>query len=230
MKKLIFFLFLAVAGGYWLLLTKPSLYYGESLEHKNFTLRTRGALPAEAGVVLDRALDKISRSEFYTPDAKFTLYLTAGPGELHFFAPFIAGEYSRVNPLSGGIFLGPGEFKEDKIRRATGEQEYRFLNQAIAGATARELVRRRLEALTYVFKKDWEIVGYAERISGSSDQFKPEDICKEAAEGSAMRDYQYGMAVGIVMDQERMPFSELLNRNYSYEGFESQLKRRYCNK
>ena len=230
MKKIIFLVFLAAVGGYWLLLTKPGIYYGESLDYRCFTVRTRGPLPTETGPVLDRAFDKISRSEFFTPETKFTLYLAGGPGELHFFAPFVAGEYSRVNPLSGGIFLAPGDFKEDKIRRAAGEPEYRFLNQAIAGGVAREMVRRRLEALTYIFKKDWEITGYAERISGS-DQFKPEDFCtKEAPEGSALRDYAYSLAVGIVMDQERMPFAELLNRNYSYEGFETQLKRRYCNK
>lgn len=230
MKKLIFLVFLAALGGYWLLLKKPALYYGETKEYKNFTLMARDAVPEGTEAALDRALDKISKSEFFTPDAKFTIYLTAGAGELHFFAPFITGEYTRVSPLSGGIFLAPGNFKQDKIQRATGEQEFRFMNQAIAGGVARELVRRKLEALTYVFKKDWEIAGYAERIAGSSDQFTPQDICKDAPDGSALSDYQYGLAVGVVMDQERMPFSELLNRNYSYEGFQSQLKRRFCNK
>ena len=229
MKKLIFLVFLAAVGGYWLLLTKPAFYYGDSFEYKSFTLRARGPVPAGTEPVLDRALDKISRSEFFTPEAKFTIYLTAGPGELRFFAPFIAGAYSRVNPVSGGIFLAPGDFSQDKIRTATGEQEYRFLNQAIAGAAAREMVRRRLEALTYIFRKDWEITGYAARIAGGSDQFKPEDFCKSAPEGSALRDYQYAQAVGVIMDIEHQSFSELLNRNHSYESLETQLKRRYCN-
>ncbi len=230
MKKIIFLVLLA-AGGYWLLLTKPGLYYGESLDYKCFTLRARGALPPETAAVLDRAFDRISTSELFSPDARFTVYLTAGPGELHFFSPFAPGEYSRVNPVNGGIFLAPGDFKEDKIRIATGEQEYRFLNQVIAGAAARELARRKLEALTYLFEKDWEIAGYAERISGSADQFKPGDICaKDAPEGSSLRDYEYGLAVGIAMDQERMRFTELLNNNRDFEGFEKQLKQRYCGK
>jgi hypothetical protein len=229
MKKIIFFAILAAAGGYWLLLSKPALYYGNSLEYKCFTLRARGALPEGAGFVLDRVLEKISASEFFSPDARFDIYLADGPGEYRFFAPFVPGDYARVNPVNGGIFLAAADFVADRARPAPEAAGYLALSKVIAAAAAREMVRRRLAALTYLFMRDWSVTGYGERISGGPGQFTPADICaKDAPEGSALRDYEYGLAVELIMNEEKLSFADLLNKNYSYEGAERQLKKRYC--
>ena len=231
MKKIILLAVLASGAGYWLLLSRPARYYGESREYKCFTLRARGVPPEGIGNVLDRALEKISASEFFSPEARFDIYLPDGPAEYRFFAPFVAGDYARVNPFDGGILLAAADFAQDKAGSASGDGEARVLNKVIAAAAARELVRRRLALLTYLSMRDWKVGGYAERISGGLGQFVPEDICsREAPEGSALRDYKYGLAVDFLIKMERISFADLLKNNYGYEGVERQIKRRYCGK
>lgn len=231
MKKIVFLAVLAAGAGYWLLLSRPALYYGDSLEYKCFTLRARGGLPEGAGPVLDKALEKISASELFSPDTRFDVYLAAGPGEARFFCPFAEGDYAKVNPLSGGIFLAAADFGEQRARPAPGALEHRPLNNVIAAAAAREMIRRRLEPLAYIFMKDWKAAGYAERISRDPGGYVPADICsKEAPEGSALSDYKYGLAVDLILNEEKISFGDLLNKGYSYEGIEKQMKRRYCGK
>jgi hypothetical protein len=231
MKKILLLAVLAAAGGYWLLLSKPALYYGSSLDYKCFTLHSAGAVPEGTEAVLDRALAHITGSEFYTPEARFEVYLTGGPRELGFFAPFVRGEYSRVSPVSGGIFLADSDFAADKSRPAPDSEEHRMLSRVLAAAAARELVRHKVEPLTYLFMSDWQVAGYGENISGGTGQFVPADICgKDAPEGSALKDYEYGLAVGLILSDEKMSFSDLLNKNYSYDWAEKQLKQRHCRK
>ncbi|HAT72784.1 MAG TPA: hypothetical protein DCS63_08210 [Elusimicrobia bacterium] len=229
MKNIILIAFLAAAGGYWLLLSRPALYYPDSREYKCFTLRGRGELPSGTQLALDRALASISASEFFSPDTKFDIYLAGGPRGLSFFAPFVAGNYSRVSPISGGIFLAAARFDGDSILPSPEAAETRDLNKVIAAAAARKMAMDRVKPLTYIYMTDWEFAGYGEIISGGSGLFKPEDICgKEAPEGSALLEYKYGLAVALVLSEEKMSFANLLDKNFSYEGAERQLKQRYC--
>ncbi|OGR41647.1 MAG: hypothetical protein A2X35_12275 [Elusimicrobia bacterium GWA2_61_42] len=233
MKKIILLLVLAAAGGYWLILSKPALYYKDALEYKNFTLRGRGTLPAEPApaLALDRALEKLLASELYSPDAKFDIYLAGSPGQLRFFAPFAPGNYARVSPVSGGIFLASADFAEDRARTAPEAVEYRALSKVITSAAVRELARRQMKPLAYLSVKDWKFTGYGDRISGGAGDFTVADTCAQASEeGSALREYEYGLAVDLFMQEEKGTFRDLLNRNYSYEGAERQLKKRHCGK
>lgn len=231
MKKIFLFLLLAASAAYGLLLYKPALYFGSSREYKCFTLRASGELPAAVDTVLDKVLERLSTSEFFTPDTRFEVYLAAGPGEFGAFCPFVSGEYVRVNPLSGGIFLAAADFPENRALPARGEAQPRLLSRVIAAAAARELVRRKLEVLTYLFMRPWKTTGYAERVSGGLEQYVPADLCAKASPaGSPLGDYKYGLAVDFVMNDERISFSDLLDKNYSYESVEKQLMRRYCGK
>ena len=229
MKKAYFLALLALAGGYWLLLSKPALYYGNSLDYKCFTLRGRGEIPASHQLALDRALERVSTSEFFSPETRFDVYIAGGQWELGFFAPFVSGYNARVSPINGGIFLAPADFEADQSLPSAKGAEPRALNKVIAAAAARKMVISKVKPLTYVFMSDWEVAGYGESISGGSGRFTPPDICEsEAPEGSALRDYEYGLAVDLIMNVEKISFADLLNKNYSHEAIKRQLKQRYC--
>ena len=228
MKKTMLLLIAAAAGGYWLLLSKPGLYYGKSLEYKNFTLRARGYLPDRMDFVLDKVHEKISAAELFTPDKKFEIYLPGSRSEFLFFTPFQKGEYSRVNPFSGAIFVASADFPADRARPAPGAAGYRTLSDELAGAAAREMVRRAVRPLTYLSMRDWKVRGYAERLSGGTGAFTPADICSGKDEDAAFLDYKYGLTVDFAMKEEGISFAELLTRDYSYESVAGRLKKMHC--
>ena len=43
-----------------------------------------------------------------------------------------------------------------------------------------------------------------------------------------LRDYEYRLAVEFAMAEEKISFGVLLDKNYSFESLEKQMKRRYC--
>lgn len=230
MKKTLILSIVAVVGGYWLLRAKPDIYFNKSLEYKNFTLLARGAIPEGTDIALDNAYTKIAASEFTGPDTKFRIYLPASRNEFLFFTAFQTGDYSRVNPFTGAIFIAAADFKSDQARTAAGAPDPRVLNSEIAGAAARELVRRALKPLTYLAMSEWKLSGYSERLSGGTGAFTPTDICPGKADAPGLQEYKYGLAVDYAQRVDGLGFTELLNKDYSYEKAEAGLLGTHCGK
>ena len=226
MKKIILLVILAAAGVYWLLLEKPGLYFDKIREYRIFTLHARGALPENMDAVLDKAYNKISAAELFSQDKKFDIYLTAGRNEFLFFTPFQQGNYYRVNPARGYIYMAPSDFVSDQIRTAPGAKEYKALSLEIAGAAAREMARRLVEPLKYMLMSEWKLRGYSERVNGGTGTYMPADICKGA--DPARLDYEYGQAMDYAIRVDGLSIVELLGKDYSYETVEKALKKMNC--
>lgn len=222
MKKIIFLLVLAAAGGYWLLLSKPGLYFDKAAEYRVYSLHARGAVPENREAVLDKAYEKISSSELFNADRKFNIYLTGSRNEFLFFTPFQEGEHYRVSPLNGNIFIAPADFAADKMAGAPGAA----LSAALTGAAARELARSVVDKLKYVLMSDWKLRGYSERVTGGTGSYVPADICKGA--DPARLDYEYGLAVDYALRVDGISITELLNKDYSYEVVAEGLKKNTC--
>ncbi len=226
MKKVIFLLLLAAAGGYWLLLTKPGLYYNKTMDYRNFTVNARGALPEKVEPVLDKVYDKISVSEFFSQDKKFNIYLAGGHGEFLFFTPFLHGDYARLNPLKGYIFIAAADFDKDEARAAPGAAAHRDLDVEITRAAAREMARGVVEPLSFLLMDEWKLQGFSERLSGGTGEYQPPDICK--SEDPAMLDFKYGMAVDYAIKVDGLTMTELLRKDYKYENVRDAVKKQNC--
>ena len=228
MKKIIWLIVVAAVGGYGLLLTRPGLYYGKSLEYKNFTLRSRGALPEGTEAVLDRVYEKLLVSELFSPDKKFDLYLPGGRSEFLIFTPLQYGDYARVNPYNGAIFIAAADFAADRARTVPGSAEYQMLSAEITKAAARELVRRSVKPLQYLTMSDWKLLGYSELLSGGSGTFTLADSCSGKDETPGLLAYKYSLAIDLAMREEGISFADLLGKDYSYENVAMRLKKMNC--
>ena len=227
MKKLVFFTLLLAGCVFLLLQWRPGMYFGESAVFDNFNLHSSEPLQGNAARPLTFAREKLAASEFFTPGVNFDVYMAAGPREYAFFTPFCHDEYACVNPLTGHIVIAPVDLDKDSSL-GVPEGEPRHFSALLAGAAARDLVRRRLRPLSYLVMSEWLLRGYAGLIGGTGERV-PEDICKgPAADGTLLRDYEYRLAVEFAMAEERITFGMLMDKNYSFESLESQMKRRYC--
>lgn len=226
MKKVLFLILLAAAGGYWLLLTRPGLYFDKKLEYRCFTLNARGALPEKTEAVLDRVYDKLAASDFFNADKILNIYLTGGPNEFSFFAPYQASAYARVNAASGAIFIAAADFAADEVRTTPGAPARRTLSSEIAAAAAREQVRRTLKPLSYLMMDDWKLRGFSERVSGGTGEYQPADICK--SEDPAMLDFKYGLVVDYAVKLDGLSMTEFMNKDYSYEKAAETVKKLNC--
>lgn len=228
MKKTILLIVLVIAGGYWFLLSKPGLYFDKSRDYRIFTLHARGALPENMDAVLDKAHDRISAAELFpqSQDKKFDVYLTSGRNEFLFFTPFQNGDLYRVNPRYGYIYMAPSDFAADQVRTAPGAKEYKALSLELAGAAAREMVRRLVEPLKYMFMSDWKLRGYSERVNGGTGTYMPSDICKGS--DPARLDYEYSQVVDFAIRVDGLSVVDLMNKDYSYETVEKALRKMNC--
>lgn len=231
MKKILLLLVAAALGGYWLLLSKPGLYFGNSLEHGNFTLRAHAAIPGGAQAVLDKAAPRLAASELFKPDSKFEIYAPATRKEFVFFTLLQSGDYYRVNPYTGAIFLAAADFPADRARLEPGDREYHLLSDELVKAAARELSRRTIPVLTYMLTDEWKLRGYGERLAAVTGDFVPADICSsEKPEDAAFQNYKYAIAVDFALKEGPYSFGELLNKDLSYESVLGRYKKTYCPK
>lgn len=226
MKKIILLIVLALAGGYWLLLSKPGLYFDKNREYRIFTLHARGALPENMDAVLDKAYDKISAADLFSQDKKFDIYLTSSRNEFVFFTPFQHGDHYRVNPAHGFIYMALADFASDQVRTVPGAKEYKALSLELAGAAAREMVRRLVAPLKYMFMSEWKLRGYSERVNGGTGTYMPADICKGA--DPARLDFEYAQAVDFAIRVDGLSVVDLMGKDYSYETVEKALKKMNC--
>ncbi len=227
MKTFITLLLAAAAGAYALLWAKPGLYFANKTEYRGFTVRARGPLPESVAASLDAAVERISAAELYKEDMKFDLYLPATTGQLRFFAPLVKGEYFRVNPLNGAIFLAAADFGAGEARKRPGDAKFRSLSGVIAGAAAYEMTRRRVRPLTYLFMNEWKVRGYAEKLSGGTGEFSTSDACGEPSSAEQL-DYKYGLMLETVMKEDNISYGDLLDRNFSRQNAEQRVMRAYC--
>lgn len=226
MKK-IFALLAGLFFCYLLLLAKPELYFSKSLAYKCFTVRAHGALPASVEASLDAAYEKLAASELFKETDSFEVIVPASRGEFLFFTPLLRGIYSRVSPFHGAIYLAAADFAKGDARAEPGGRDFRKLSSEIAGAAARDQARRRFQALTYLFREDWEIHGYSARVSGLTSDFSPADVCS-AATSPDLEDFKYGLMLETALKVEQISFAELLDRKMSYEKAEQLLKQAHC--
>lgn len=227
MKKYLKFLLLALACVYALLLAKPELYFNKSVNYKGFTVRARGALPASMEGSLDSAAERIAVSELFSEGTQFEVILPASRRQFLLFAPLQKGDYFRVSPFHGAIFIASADFTRGEARKAPGDAKYRSLSGAIAAGAAFEMTRRKLRPLTYIFMNDWKVRGYAEILSGGTGEFTPPDACGEALSPEQL-DYKYGMILQTVLKEENTVYSELLDKNFSLQNAELRLKKAHC--
>lgn len=226
MKKVLM-VFVVLAGIYALLLAKPELYFGKSFAYRGFTVRAHGELPEQIQARLDGAYEKIAVAELFKENASFELIVPKSRAEFLFFTPLQKGEFSRVNPFHGAIFLAAADFRAGEVRTAPGAAQSRRLSSEIAGAAAREMSRRLFKPLSYLFRDDWEIRGYAAHVAGLTGEFSPSDACSAAAT-TDLTDYKHGLMVETIMKEDVISFSELINRNMRFETAEDRMKKAHC--
>lgn len=226
--KIVLLILAVLCGAYALLLSKPSLYFGRSAEYQGFTLRSRGTAPAGFERTLDAARDKLAAAEFFREDSSFELVLAGSPGEFKFFTPFQKGEYFRVSPLSGAIFLAAADFAKSEAGPAFGSGVPRPLGALVAGAAAVDLVRRNKEKLSFMVMKDWLLEGYAERISGGTGAYSPADACGDVSGDPNLRYFKSGLMLDSVLREDNIPYGELLGRNFSEAAAEERMRKLHC--
>jgi hypothetical protein len=227
MKKLFLVLLLVCAAVYGPLLSKPGIYFNKSMDYKGFTIRTRGQLPASVEGPLNSAIERIAAAEIYTEGMKFELILPATRGQFLFFTPLMGGEYFRVNPFNGAIFLAAADFSSGEARQAPGGTQHRSLSSVITAAAAWEMTRRRVRPLTYLFMNKWKVRGYAELLSGGTGEFVPSDACAETG-SPAQQDYRYGLMLDTVIKQDNTFYGDLLDKNFSRQNAELRLNKAHC--
>ena len=229
MKKLIFIALLLAAGAYALLQWKPGLYYGESAAFDNFTLHSSEPLQGDAARLIVLAKERLATSEFNDPAQNFDVYLATAARDYAFFTPFCKDPNVCVNALNGHIFIGPADLNKDIIL-ADSINETRRFSAVLAGAAARDLIRRRMRPLSYILLSEWLLRGYSGLIGGTGERM-PNEICEKTfAEGTVMRDYEYRLAVEYALAEDRITFWGLLEKDYAFDPMEKLVKRRYCNK
>lgn len=224
-KVLMALLFLA--GIYLLLLAKPELYFSKSINYKCFTVRAHGEVPASTEASLDAAYERIAASELFKENDTFEIIVPKTRGEFLFFTPLLKGGYSRLNPVHGAIFLAAADFSKSEAHLEQGGRDFRRLSLEIAGAAARDQGRRQFRLLSYLFRNDWEIRGYAAHVSGLTGEFSPSDACS-AADTPDLADYRYGLMLETVMKEDNVGFADLLGRNMSYDTALTRLKKAHC--
>lgn len=227
MKTKIFIVFLALAAAYLLLLAKPELYFNKSMDYGIFTLRARGHLPEAPERVLDLAKEKIASSELYHDGELFELILPETSFQFKFFTPFQKGDFFRVNPYNGDIFIGAADFPSDLARPAPGEHRVRSLSGAIVAAAAREMTRRKLRPLTYLTTDDWKVRGYEELLSGGTGEYQAADACS-GSDRPGLEEYRYGLILDTVLKEQNLFYNDLLDKNFNKDSAEKSFRARYC--
>lgn len=215
------------AGAYALLQWKPGLYYGESAVFDNFTLHSSEPLQGDVARLIVMAQEKLGTSEFYAAGGSFDVYLTTAARDYGFFTPFCKDRNVCINPLNGHIFIAPTDLSKDVILAESINETRRF-SAVLAGAAARDLIRRKMRPLSYMMLSEWMLRGYSGLIGGTGERM-PSEICANAfPEWTMMRDYEYRLAVEFELGEERINFWGLLQKNPDFDPVEKQLKLRYC--
>ncbi|MDA8131411.1 MAG: hypothetical protein M0011_07910 [Elusimicrobia bacterium] len=227
MGKFITLVLLGLLAVYGLLLAKPGLYFSNKLEHGLFVLHVRGPLPESPDAVLDEAAEAITASDIYAQGSKFDIYLPSTPGQYKFFTPLLGGDYFRVGPFNGAIYLANADFTAKDARPRAGSEQRRPLRGVIVAAAVWDMVRLKVRPLTFFAMDKWMVRGYAEMLSGGTGEFTPQDACGNASR-PGLDDYRYGLMLDRVLKEENTVFNDLLGRNYSDDQAESRFRKAYC--
>ena len=227
MGKFITLLLLGLLAAYGLLLAKPDLYFNRKLEHGPFVLHSRGPLPEGPEAALDEAAEAIAAADIYLQGSKFDVYLPSTRGQYRFFTPLLSGDYFRVGPFNGAIYLANADFLTKDARPEAGSEQRRPLRGVLVAAAAWDMVRLKVRPLTFFAMDKWAVKGYAELLSGGTGEFNQQDACG-TADRPGLEDYRYGQMLDRVLKEENTVFNDLLGRNYSRELAESRFRKAYC--
>ncbi|MBU2575229.1 MAG: hypothetical protein KKH28_14260 [Elusimicrobia bacterium] len=229
MFKIFAYLVLILSAAYGAITVYPGMFFSSSHDYKNIAVYSHEPLKEGANGLLGQVSEKISAGEFFDAGQKFEVYLAGGYGEYALFTLFCRKDYACLHPLTGKLFLASADFEKKRSYISGDESKGRPLDAVLTRGLAKAQVREKMGGLTYFFLGEWKTEGYAEHVAGETEGWDPAEICREkAANDPVLRHLKYRLIVELVSNEDRMGYPVLMKENYSYEGVEKRVKKRYC--
>ena len=116
-------LFFGIALIYLAMLVYPNLLFSNHLVYRNYQVYSDRPIDEKIKVVLDDAISRLERSEIYTHDSKFYLYLCSDHWRFKFFTrnENAGGQVNFV--ISGNIFIRENDIVKNQIIPPTNLEE-----------------------------------------------------------------------------------------------------------
>lgn len=229
MFKFFAYLALILSVAYGVVMAYPGVLFPAGRDYKNITVYSHEPLKEGADELLGHVSEKISTDAFFDAGQKFNVYLTSGYGEYAFFAPSCRKDYACLHPLTGKVFVASADFEKKRSYSSGDESKGRPLDAVVTRALVKAQIKKKMGDLTYFSLGEWKTEGYAEHVAGETEGWDPVEICQEkAADDPVRRHLKYRLIVELVNSEDRLDYPVLMKENYSYEGVEKRVKKKYC--
>jgi hypothetical protein len=212
---------------YALALVFPETLFRQKMVHGPFTVLAHQPIPSAMEKVLDDATYRLQQSELYDANVKFTIFLTSGPTELNFFAPF-SGAYPAVtHKLSSKTFINQSDVAADTVTASASG--VRPLHWLIAHESTRVLLLRRFGFFDNVSEPAWKAEGYCEFIANQPEYSVVDGLAKLQRAGPdpplSLRYFRNGQRVKFLKERQHLSLTEIIHGNFDETALDEAVRR-----
>jgi len=218
---------LLCAALYGLARVFPEALFHQKMEYGPFTVFAHRPIPLAMEKVLDDATYRLQQSELYDGSAKFTIFLTSGPAELNFFAPF-SGDYPAVtHKLSSKTFINQSDVAADRVTASASG--VRPLHWLIAHESTHVLLLRRFGFIDSISEASWKAEGYCEFIANEPAYSVVDGLAQLQRAGSdpplPLRYFRDGQRVKFLKERQHLSVTEIMHGNFDEPALDDAVRR-----
>lgn len=229
MKKVLFLL-ISLALVYIAILLYPSPFFSHKLEVFGQVVYSDQEIPKEMLGILDDVRERIKKSEFYTKEEKYKIFICNDSWRLFLFtrSTKIGG---AVNFFSPNIFIRKSNIEQNKI--ITQTEIYTPKERPLSYFIAHEIIhvmQQKVSPLLLITKPTYIVEGYADYIAKAPNfdydrylnDYKTNTHFMNPSKSGMYN--KYHLLIAFLMDKKGMTYHEILQKSFSMQTVEAMME------
>ena len=200
----------------------PAILFTHHVSAENVTLYQRSPVSPAAVQRIAEAVNLTRRSELFTPDANYRVFLCNNRALFRFFGLFHGSSYAFSLPLTNHIFVAEADLERNFARSAAKEYNRRTFAGVLAHEITHVMIRHSLGVVSAMRLPSWIAEGYSDYLAQESSVPEEEGIpslLEEKGKSSpAFNYFVWRKMVQHLMDDEHLTFAQLIERAGDFES------------
>ena len=205
----------------------PQFLFIHQAESKSIVVYSTQPIPNSVYPLMDRAIEKLRDSEFYSEDLSHKVFLCNSRMLYVLLSYPSKTTFAGNNVLTGNIIVAEADIDSNLSYRSKDERT-RDLDNLIVHEIVHTFLFTQLGVKKYFNLPAWKNEGYCDYIAGASTVSSAEEITMICNDQNPGNYSYYRIAIEYLIREKGLSIDEIISGNFNYRALIDSAKLKHC--